>query len=148
MANAATCSGLHGLAPLLCMCELVPETHKKVDERLPTVHLTQDALLSCLQGTVPSNTFTNLAGQVNVTTTDAALVATLLSVDETDHLDSDNLARALEVVHMNLVDPATTSRSEWPNELSPESISRTREKAAEASSRSARAHPGQREDLC
>jgi hypothetical protein len=131
LVNTATCSGIHELARLLCSCELVLRAGRQVDESLPTMVLTPDVLLSCLVGNVSADTLRRVAKQANMKTYDAVLVGALLSTEPGDKLAPGNLAGALEVIHMNFVDPATTCRAEWPSQLSREYIGQIRRKVAE-----------------
>ena len=141
MAETATCDGLRALARLICISQLV--LHRgRIDaaarnRSLPKAWLTADVLLSCLIGIIKADTLADLAKQAGLTTNDALLVAALLCTEKEDNLSPCNLAQALQVVTLELVDPSTTNRSEWPDQLSEEGIERIRTKAIMAKRRAA-----------
>lgn len=119
LAEEPTCQGLHWLAELISMAELVSLSNSD-QERTgnPTIMLTTDVLLSCLIGIIESETIASCAQMGKPVIYDAFLVAALLCVAEEDQLDTRNLAGALREITLKQVDVPPSDRRQWPQQLS------------------------------
>ena len=131
LADPATAKGLRSLAELISISrfETMPEQRKAAHEGGTTIRLTADVLLSCLLGKIDSSVVAQMTDKYPVVINDGLLVAALLSVSDEDALHTGNLAAVLKNTRMQLVDPATTDRPRWPEQISPKTISRIRAKS-------------------
>lgn len=133
LAQKPTVQGIHALAELISMVELgvsKPKAYK--DSNGPLIKLTPDVLLSCLLGIIKSKQITDIAKQASIVINDAFLVTSLLCVLDDDPINTQNLTKVLRKVDMELIDPATTDRKSWPEQLSEEAILRIRSKSLNA----------------
>jgi len=132
-ADPATPPGLRALAALIAMSrfQTAPTDERPTVDKTAgrTIRLTADVLLSCLLGRVGSSIIQRMTDDFPVIINDALLVAAGLSVRDEDELHPANLAAALRITTMHLVDVPDADRTCWPENFSDEAISRLRTKA-------------------